>query len=122
MSLQHLPRRPTHPLRPMPLRKHAQLPQRTPERIRHLRVVDVRAVHAVPRAVLGREQRLELRVALDERGDARERARKEKDARLEELRLERLREQEELEEERRRHQERLAREREEDSGLYCIIC
>ena len=59
----------------MPLRKHAQLPQRTPKRIRHLRVVDVRAVHAVPRAVLRREQRLELRVALDERGDERERAR-----------------------------------------------
>ena len=75
MSLQHLPRRPAHPLRPMPLRKHAQLPQRTPKRIRHLRVVDVRAVHAVPRAVLGREQRLELRVALDEGRDEGERAR-----------------------------------------------
>ena len=55
----------------MPLSKHAQLPQRTPKRIRHLRVVDVRAVHAVPRAVLRREQRLELRVALDERGGRR---------------------------------------------------
>lgn len=54
--------------------QHVQLPERRPERVAELRVVDVRAVHAVERAVLRRQQRLELRIFRDEAAHEVERA------------------------------------------------
>ena len=57
----------------MPRLEHAELVQARRERVAELRVLELGAVHAVDRAVLRRQQRLELRVAREQLLDERER-------------------------------------------------